>query len=113
MTYSSSGQPLSQPLHNGIKKNQEVIKLILLSFLTYHYNWQVAGILTIKKANGTSGPGQPFNSSRFRINVVKFLTENKLSMDVLKSNSFRQLVYDLRPESVNDILEVTSMYDAF
>lgn len=114
MTYSSSGQPLSQPLHNGIKKEpgSNQTHTSQLSDLSL----QLASSRDTdnkESLNGTSGPGQLFNSSRFRINVVKFLTENKLSMDVLKSNSFRQLVYDLRPESVNDILEVTSMYDAF
>ena len=41
---------------------------------------------------------------------MKFLTENKLPISVIKSNSFQQLIYDLRSDSISDLTELTTMY---
>jgi hypothetical protein len=41
---------------------------------------------------------------------MKFLTENKLPIHVIKSQSFQQLIYDLRSDSINDLMELTSLY---
>ncbi|KAL6449554.1 hypothetical protein SBY92_004468 [Candida maltosa Xu316] len=54
----------------------------------------------------------PFTPMKFRTHLLKFLTENKLPINVIKSESFKQLIYDLRPESVSDLMELTGMYSS-
>ena len=52
----------------------------------------------------------PYSPKKFRSHVLKFLMENKLPISVIKSNSFQQLIYDLRSDSVSDLTELISMY---
>ncbi|KAG7662015.1 uncharacterized protein J8A68_004515 [[Candida] subhashii] len=52
----------------------------------------------------------PYTASKFHKHLLKFLTENKLPISVLRTHSFQQLVYDLRSDSVADLLELTDLY---
>lgn len=52
----------------------------------------------------------PYSPKKFRAHLLKFLTENKLPISVIKSNSFQQLIYDLRSDSISDLTELTTMY---
>jgi hypothetical protein len=52
----------------------------------------------------------PYSAMKFHKHLLKFLTENKLAISVIKSNSFQQLVYDLRSDSINDLMELASLY---
>ncbi|ABN64646.2 hypotehtical protein [Scheffersomyces stipitis CBS 6054] len=54
----------------------------------------------------------PYTSMKFHRHLMKFLTENKLPINAIKSKSFRQLIYDLRSDSVNDLLELTNLYSS-
>lgn len=54
----------------------------------------------------------PYSSLQFHRHLLKFLTENKLSINVLKSHSFQQLIYDLRSDSVVELLELTNLYSS-
>ncbi|CCE82718.1 Piso0_002460 [Millerozyma farinosa CBS 7064] len=54
----------------------------------------------------------PYSSMKFHKHLMKFLTENKLSINVIKSHSFQQLIYDLRSDSVTELLELTSLYSS-
>lgn len=49
---------------------------------------------------------------KFHKHLMKFLTENKLSINVIKSHSFQQLIYDLRSDSVTELLELTGLYSS-
>lgn len=114
LTNSSSSESSSQAPNVGVKKDDDNNQNHSSQFAELSLKLANNGNINNKaNTNKNLDTNQPFNASRFRMNMLKFLTDNKLSIDVLKSNSFRQLVYDLRPESVNDILELTSMYDAF
>jgi hypothetical protein len=52
----------------------------------------------------------PYSPMKFHKHLMKFLTENKLPIHVIKSQSFQQLIYDLRSDSINDLMELTSLY---
>lgn len=54
----------------------------------------------------------PYSAMKFHKHLLKFLTENKLSINVIKSHSFQQLIYDLRSDSVMDLLELTGLYNS-
>ncbi|ODV77465.1 uncharacterized protein CANTADRAFT_23585 [Suhomyces tanzawaensis NRRL Y-17324] len=54
----------------------------------------------------------PYTSMKFHKHLMKFLTENKLPINAIKSHSFQQLIYDLRSDSVADLLELTSLYSS-
>lgn len=54
----------------------------------------------------------PYSSMKFHKHLMKFLTENKLSINVIKSHSFQQLIYDLRSDSVTELLELTGLYSS-
>ncbi|KAK6205560.1 uncharacterized protein RJT21DRAFT_17016 [Scheffersomyces amazonensis] len=53
----------------------------------------------------------PYSSMKFHKHLMKFLTDNKLPITVIKSHSFQQLVYDLRSDSVGDLIELTGLYN--
>lgn len=55
----------------------------------------------------------PYSGSKFHRHILKFLAENKLSIRILKLHSFQQLIYDLRPDSITDLLELTGLYSSF
>ncbi|KAM9911763.1 hypothetical protein OXX69_003203 [Metschnikowia pulcherrima] len=61
----------------------------------------------------TTFESSPYSGSKFHRHLLKFLAENKLSVRLLKSPSFQQLVYDLRPESITDLLDLTGLYTSF
>lgn len=52
----------------------------------------------------------PYSAMKFHKHLLKFLTENKLAISVIKSPSFQQLVYDLRSDSISDLMELASLY---
>ncbi|KAK6461401.1 hypothetical protein DFJ63DRAFT_314031 [Scheffersomyces coipomensis] len=52
-----------------------------------------------------------YSAMKFHKHLMKFLTENKLPISVIKSHSFQQLVYDLRSDSVNDLIDLTGLYN--
>lgn len=54
----------------------------------------------------------PYSLMKFHKHLMKFLTENKLPIHVIKLQSFQQLIYDLRSDSVSDLLELTSLYSS-
>lgn len=54
----------------------------------------------------------PYTAMKFHKHLMKFLTENKLSINVIKSHSFQQLVYDLRSDSVTELLDLTNLYSS-
>ena len=47
-----------------------------------------------------------------QFNVIPVSSENKLSINVIKSHSFQQLIYDLRSDSVTELLELTGLYSS-
>lgn len=51
----------------------------------------------------------PYTTMKFQKHLMKFLIENKLSISVIKSQSFQQLIYDLRSDSVSELLELTGL----
>ncbi|CAK7893002.1 hypothetical protein CAAN1_01S12684 [[Candida] anglica] len=53
-----------------------------------------------------------YTAMKFHKHIMSFLTENKLSISVIKSHSFKQLVYDLKPDSVADVKELTTLYSS-
>ena len=55
----------------------------------------------------------PYLASKFHRHLLKFLADNKLSIRLLKLHSFQQLIYDLRPDSITDLLELTGLYLSF
>lgn len=54
----------------------------------------------------------PYTAMKFHKHLMKFLTDNKLSINVIKSHSFQQLVYDLRSDSVTELLDLTNLYSS-
>lgn len=54
----------------------------------------------------------PYSAMKFHKHLMKFVTENKLSINVIKSHSFQQLVYDLRSDSVAELLDLTNFYSS-
>ncbi|ODV96595.1 hypothetical protein PACTADRAFT_32098 [Pachysolen tannophilus NRRL Y-2460] len=52
----------------------------------------------------------PYSQIKFHKDIMKFLTDNKLPISVVKSSSFRQMVFTLRPESVEDLNELNNIY---
>lgn len=54
----------------------------------------------------------PYSVQKFHRHLLAFLTENKLSVRLLKLHSFQQLIYDLRPDSITDLLELTDLYSS-
>lgn len=54
----------------------------------------------------------PYNSLKFHKHLMAFLKENKLSINVIKSSSFQQLVYDLRSDSILELMELINVYNS-
>lgn len=54
----------------------------------------------------------PYSETKLLRHLLAFLHENKLSIDVIKLPSFRQLVYDLRPDSIKDLLVLDTVYSS-
>ncbi|CAN3358400.1 hypothetical protein DICA3_C19460 [Diutina catenulata] len=54
----------------------------------------------------------PYSPMIFHRHVMKFLTDNKLPISVLKSPSFQQVVYTLRCDAVTDLEQLTSLYSS-
>lgn len=83
----------------------------------------------LKKAKyrrGSAGPAQfgrryispnfdnsPYTVLMFHRHIMKFLTENKLPIRVVNLQLFQQLIYDLRPDSVADLHELTGLFVTF
>ncbi|KAH3675028.1 hypothetical protein WICMUC_002860 [Wickerhamomyces mucosus] len=53
----------------------------------------------------------PYTQIKFQKEIVKFLVTNKLPLSVVKSKSFRQLIYTLRPGALQDLNELNHLYD--
>lgn len=56
---------------------------------------------------------KPYSVTKFHRHLLNFLADNKLSIRLLKLHSFQQLIYDLRPDSISDLLELTGLYSSF
>lgn len=54
----------------------------------------------------------PYSETKLLRHILAFLHENKLSINVIKLPSFRQLVFDLRPDSVKDLLVLDTVYSS-
>lgn len=54
----------------------------------------------------------PYSETKLLRHILAFLHENKLPIDVVKLPSFRQLIYDLRPDSVKDLLVIDTVYSS-
>lgn len=52
----------------------------------------------------------PYTPMKFQKHLLEFLSENKLSINAIKSQSFQQLVYDLRSDSMVDLMEITGLF---
>ncbi|CAH6720521.1 hypothetical protein CLIB1444_04S01926 [[Candida] jaroonii] len=52
----------------------------------------------------------PYTPMKFQKHLLEFLSENKLSINAIKSHSFQQLVYDLRSDSMVDLSEITGLF---
>lgn len=55
----------------------------------------------------------PYSAGKFHKHLLHFLADNKLSIRLLKLHSFQQLIYDLRPDLITDLLELTGLYLSF
>lgn len=55
----------------------------------------------------------PYSAGKFHKHLLHFLADNKLSIRLLKLHSFQQLIYDLRPDLITDLLELTGLYTSF
>ncbi|ODV61687.1 uncharacterized protein ASCRUDRAFT_85929 [Ascoidea rubescens DSM 1968] len=53
-----------------------------------------------------------YTQMKFHKNIMKFLTENRLPIQIVKTQSFRQLIYTLRPDSVLDLNELNNLYSS-
>ncbi|ODQ82397.1 hypothetical protein BABINDRAFT_164198 [Babjeviella inositovora NRRL Y-12698] len=53
-----------------------------------------------------------YTQMKFQKNIMRFLTENKLPIAVVKSHSFRQIIYDMRPNSIPELNELNSLYSS-
>lgn len=51
-----------------------------------------------------------YSQIKFHKDIMRFLTDNKLPISVVKSPSFRQMVFTLRPESLEDLNELNNIY---
>lgn len=71
---------------------------------------QQLGFNSGRRYLSTNFDNAPYSPMKFHKHIMKFLTENKLSIGVIKSHSFQQLVYDLRSDSIADLLELAGLY---
>ncbi|CUM65403.1 uncharacterized protein PRCAT00003041001 [Priceomyces carsonii] len=70
------------------------------------------GMASNRRFLSTEFDNSPYSAMKFHKHLMKFLTENKLSINVIKSHSFQQLIYDLRSDSVTELLELTGLYSS-
>ena len=54
----------------------------------------------------------PYNPIKFHKHIMQFLSEYHLPLKTLRSKSFLQVIYDLRPQSISDLKELTTLYDS-
>lgn len=54
----------------------------------------------------------PYTDTNLLRRLLAFLHENKLPIDVIKLASFHQLVFDLRPEAVKDLLVLDTVFSS-
>lgn len=52
----------------------------------------------------------PYTQSKFLKQVMRFVVDNKLPLSVVKSESFRQVVYTLKPGAILDLNELNHLY---
>lgn len=55
----------------------------------------------------------PYSALKFHRHLLKFLADNKLLIRTLQLHSFQQLIYDLRPDSILDLMELAGLYSSF
>lgn len=69
-------------------------------------------LLEQRRVIRTDFDNAPYSAMKFHKHVMKFLTENRLPIAVIKSHSFQQMIYDLRTEAVSDLAELTTLYSS-
>lgn len=69
---------------------------------------QYSGRSALPKFESSSYSGPSFHR-----HLLKFLADNKLPIRIIKLQSFQQLIYDLRPESLSDLQDLTGLYTSF
>lgn len=69
-------------------------------------------LLEQRRVIRTDFDNSPYSAMKFHKHVMKFLTENRLPIAVIKSHSFQQMIYDLRTEAVSDLSELTMLYSS-
>lgn len=51
--------------------------------------------------------------SKFQKNLVSFLIENKLPLDIAKSSSFKTLILSLKPKTLDDLNNIDQLYNMY
>lgn len=54
----------------------------------------------------------PYSQPKFQKDIMKFLVENKLPLAIVKSPSFRQVIFTLKPEAIPDLNELNHLYSS-
>lgn len=54
----------------------------------------------------------PYTQPKFQKDIMKFLVENKLPLAIVKSPSFRQVIFTLKPEAIPDLNELNHLYSS-
>ena len=78
----------------------------------YETNLSNFGLNTNKRYLSTDFDNSPYSAIKFHKHLMKFLTENRLSINVIKSHSFQQLIYDLKSDSVAELIDLTNLYSS-
>ncbi|AOA63359.1 Hypothetical protein PP7435_CHR3-0963 [Komagataella phaffii CBS 7435] len=55
----------------------------------------------------------PYSQMKFHKDIMRFLTEQKLSIDVVKTHAFRQIIFTLRPDAIVDLNDLDHIYSSF
>ncbi|RCK64230.1 hypothetical protein Cantr_10449 [Candida viswanathii] len=125
ITYSNSGQPLDYPPnfrtfrvnennnHHHHHHHHEDTNSETSGDEAHNHNHNSSTRVDLdnnRRFLSSEFDNSPYTPMKFRTHLLKFLTENKLPISVIKSNSFKQLIYDLRSDSVSDLTELTGMY---
>jgi hypothetical protein len=55
---------------------------------------------------------QPYSQAKFQKQIMRFLVENKLPLSVVKSSTFRQVIYTLKPSAIPDLNELNHLYSS-
>lgn len=53
-----------------------------------------------------------YSQAKFQKDIMKFLVENKLPLAIVKSPSFRQVIFTLKPEAIPDLNELNHLYSS-